>query len=93
MKQRRRMISIMASLTLSWMISTIVLAGDVPRMTREELKGMLGSPNLVIIDVRANVDWRGSHLQIKGAVREDPKRVNSWMDKYPKDKTLVFYCA
>lgn len=92
MRQRRR-IAVMGSLALSWIISTIVLAQDVPRMTREELKGMLGSPNLVIIDVRANVDWLGSPLQIKGAVREDPKKVNSWMDKYPKDKTLVFYCS
>ena len=93
MRQTRRMIAVMVSLALSCIICTIVLAEDVPRMTREELKGMLGSPNLVIIDVRANVDWLGSHLQIRGAVREDPKKVNSWMDKYPKDKTLVFYCS
>jgi hypothetical protein len=93
MRQRRRMIAVMGGLALTWFLSTIVLAEDVPRMTREELKGMLGSPNLVIIDVRANVDWLGSHLQIRGAVREDPKKVNSWMDKYPKDKTLVFYCS
>ena len=87
------MIAVMGSLALSWILSTTVLAGDVPRMTREELKGMLGSPNLVLLDVRASVDWLGSQFQIKGAVREDPKKVTSWMDKYPKDKTLVFYCA
>jgi hypothetical protein len=27
-------------------------------------------------------------------VREDPlKDVQGWFDKYPKDKTLVFYCS
>ena len=93
MKQRRRMIAVMTSLALSWILSTIVLADDVPRMTREELKGMLGNPNVVIIDVRANVDWLGSNLKIKGAVREDARKVNSWMEKYSKDKTLVFYCS
>jgi hypothetical protein len=30
-------------------------------------------------------------LKIKGAVREDPKQVSSWIDKYPKDKLLVLY--
>ncbi len=93
MKQRRRIIAVMTGLALSWSLSTILLAEDVPRMTPEELKGMIGNPNLVIIDVRANVDWLGSNLKIEGAVREDPKKVRAWMEKYPKDKTLVFYCS
>jgi 3-mercaptopyruvate sulfurtransferase SseA len=66
---------------------------DVPRMTKEELKTMLGNPDLVIIDVRQRMDWTDSDLKIKGAVREDPGAVESWANKYPKDKTLVFYCA
>jgi rhodanese-related sulfurtransferase len=32
-------------------------------------------------------------VKIKGAVREDLEKVDTWMNKYPKDKTLVFYCA
>ncbi len=66
---------------------------DVPRMTKEELKPLLGNPDVIIIDVRANTDWEGDTLMIKGAVREDPTQVASWMDKYPKGKTLLFYCA
>jgi len=93
MKQRRRMIAAMTGLALSWILSAAVLADDVPRITGEALKGMLGNPNVIIIDVRANADWLGSNLKIKGAVREDAKKVNSWMEKYTKDKTLVFYCS
>ena len=66
---------------------------DAPRMASDKLKAMLGSPDLLIIDVRYGQDWTESDLKIKGAIREDPKAFDSWASKYPKDKTLVFYCA
>ncbi len=66
---------------------------DAPRMTKDELKGMLGNPDLVIVDVRYGKDWTDSDLKIKGAVREDPKVFESWANKYPKNKTIVLYCA
>jgi rhodanese-related sulfurtransferase len=48
---------------------------------------------LIIIDVRYGKDWTDSDLKIRGAVREDPEAFDSWANKYPKDKTLLFYCA
>ena len=68
-------------------------AGDVSKMTKEELKEMLGKPDVVIIDARVGKDWKASEFKIKGAVKEDGKDFNSWADKYSKDKTLVIYCA
>jgi len=68
-------------------------AADVPRMTKEDLNAKLGAANVVVLDVRADKDWKGSESKIKGAVREDPDDVKSWLSKYGKDKTLVFYCA
>ena len=65
-----------------------------PRMTREELKSLLGSPSVIVVDVRLEDEWKVSRWKIKGAVREDPEKdINSWVGKYPKDKTLVFYCS
>lgn len=64
---------------------------DIPRMTREELVPLLGRTDVIVIDVRANPDWLGSDVKIKGAVREDPAKLATWIEKYPKDKTLVFY--
>jgi 3-mercaptopyruvate sulfurtransferase SseA len=69
------------------------LAQEAPRMTKEELKGQMGKPDVVIIDVRAKSDWEGSKEKIQGAVREDPGQVKQWASKYSKDKILVFYCA
>jgi len=69
------------------------VAQEVKRMSIEELKGMLGNPDLVVVDVRRDGDWKSSKVKIKGAVREDQEKIETWMSKYPKDKTLVFYCA
>ena len=38
-------------------------------------------------------EWSGSDKKIQGAVRENPADLASWINKYPKDKTLVFYCS
>ena len=63
-------------------------------VSKEELKGMLGRPDVVVIDVRQAGDLEKSNLKIKGALREDPRQdVKSWADKYSKDKTIVLYCA
>ena len=68
-------------------------AADVNRMAKEELKPMLGSSDLMVIDVRKVSDWDSSELKIKDAVREDPEQVEKWMGKYTKEKALVFYCT
>jgi rhodanese-related sulfurtransferase len=69
------------------------LASDVSRITKEELKGLLGKENVLIIDVRSDIDLEKSNQKIQGAVIEDLGKVETWMAKYPKDKTLIFYCS
>jgi len=73
--------------------STAAPFKSVPRIPKEEVKSLLGKPDIFIVDVRADRDWTDSDLKIKGAIREDPQTIESWANKYPKDKTLVFYCA
>ncbi len=94
MKQRgKALVVAVLGLALLVMLSESAMTQEVPRISKEELKEMPGNPDLLIVDVRKGTDWKASEFKIKGAVREDPKQVSSWMDKYPKDKTLVFYCA
>ena len=69
------------------------MGADVPRITKEELKAMIGNPDVIIVDVRTNAGWSESKLKIKGAVREDPTQVKLWIEKYPPDKIFVFYCS
>jgi rhodanese-related sulfurtransferase len=72
---------------------TPAVAKDVPRMTKEQLKEKLDTPNVVVIDVRIGKDWKASDVKIKGSVREDPKEVKEWVSKLDKEKTYVLYCA
>ena len=64
---------------------------QAPQMTKEQLKAKLGSKDLIVIDVRLDEQWRFSNRKIPGAVHENPTVPSTWMDKYPKDKTIVFY--
>ena len=67
---------------------------DVPRISKDQLKSMLGRPDVVLLDVRIADEWKNAKEKIKGAVRIDPgQNLDSLLQKYPKDKTLVFYCS
>lgn len=67
------------------------IENKAPQITKEQLKPKLGSKDLIIIDVRLDEQWRFSNRKIPGAVHENPAVPSTWMDKYPKDKTIVFY--
>jgi hypothetical protein len=93
MRKSILLLAIALVFTAAALAATPSLGQDAKRMSVEQLRSMLGNSGLVIIDVRADGDWKSSTLKIKGAVREDPEKVDTWMSKYPKDKTLLFYCA
>ncbi len=76
------------SLTLS-----PVFAGSVGLMNIEELKPLLGSEDVIILDVRTGRDWSTSEFKIPGAVRVNSGEFSKWGDTYPKDKKIVLYCA
>ena len=67
------------------------IAEKAPRMTKEQLKAKLGSPDLVVLDIRLEEQWKFSNRKIPGAAHENPSIPSTWMDKYSKDKTIVFY--
>lgn len=84
----------LSAVALLWVFTAAAVASDdVPRMSKQELKGLLGFADVIILDVRTSRDWEGSTSTIKGAIREDPQTFDTWADKYPKDKTLVLFCA
>ena len=47
-------------------------SAEVPRMTKEELRPLLGDPSVVILDVRVGRSWTESDRKIQGAVRRIP---------------------
>jgi hypothetical protein len=94
MRRQVSTLTVTLSLTLvSLLLHASVAQSAVEKMTKEELRAKLGSPDVVIVDVRLGQDWKASEEKIKGAVRVDSAAVESLAAKYDKEKTLVFYCA
>ncbi|MBI4961780.1 MAG: hypothetical protein HY913_00750 [Desulfomonile tiedjei] len=94
LKRMMLVVAVLNAMCLAAVITATAAEGEgADRIELEELKAMLGSPDLVVVDVRRGEDWEKSDIKIKGAIREDPKLISEWFSKYPKDKTLVFYCA
>jgi rhodanese-related sulfurtransferase len=73
--------------------TTIQRAQDVPRIPKDELKAKLGSPEMILIDVRAESDWKKSDEKITGSIRMDPAAVDAWAGTLPKGKEIILYCA
>jgi hypothetical protein len=63
------------SFALSGCLQYLAPNREVHRITKEDLRSLLGNPDVIIVDVRIEKD------------------INTWADRYPEDKTLVFYCA
>jgi rhodanese-related sulfurtransferase len=94
MKERlSKVLTVLLVLTSMALLTKAAVAKEVPRIPKEDLREMLGNPDVVIIDVRTGKDWENSQSKIKGAVREEPKKAESWAYKYDKDKIYVLYCA
>ena len=66
---------------------------QVPWISKDELRAVLGNPDWIILDVRKKPDWDKGTPRIPGAFHEDYEQVKDWAPKFPRDKTLVLYCA
>jgi len=64
---------------------------EVPRLTKGQLREMLGKPDVVVIDCRPVEQWKYSNQMIPGTVHEDPLAVETWAQKYDKNKKIVIY--
>ena len=77
----------------AWFAMATASSVEVPRISVEKTRELLGSPDVIIIDVRTAKTWWRSPTKILSAVREEPGTVEKWAGKYPKDKTLILYCS
>ncbi len=80
-------------LILIGLFSSVAFSQEPPRISKEELKTMLGDPNVIILDVRIGDEWKTSGKKIQGATWKNPEEIGSWFKQYPTDKTFVFYCS
>jgi len=65
-------------------------SADVPMMAKDQLKAMLGNPDLVIFDVRMGSDYFASDIKIKSALRPEYGTKKIVPPEY-SDKIIVIY--
>lgn len=66
---------------------------EVPRIDKDDLREMLDSPDVFVVDLRSEEQWQNDAFKVERAVHEDRDNLSSWADKYDRDKTLILYCA
>lgn len=86
---------------LAALLSLVTLAGwsappssveQVPRLTKEAVKEMLGKPDVVIVDIRYIRQFEQSDKKLPGAVFVQPENFDEFVKNHPqKDKTYVLY--
>ena len=90
-KQVFPVVAFLAALIAWQAIGVAAGTEEIPRMTKEELKPLLGNPDVVVLDVR--FEGRDAPTKIAGAVVENPEKVADWSFKYPKENRIVLYCS
>lgn len=96
MKAKVILVSFLASL-----LTLVALSGwsappssveQVPRLSKEDVKEMLGKPDIVIMDVRYIKQYEQSDRKIPGAVFVRPENFEEFTTNHPKkDATYVLY--
>ena len=84
---------VVSAILLVALSGTVAVAGEVPRMTPDQLKAMLGEPDVTVLDVRTEKDWQASDKRIMGAGHRNAKEVEEWAKTLDKGKTYVLYCS
>lgn len=88
--QIRTLLFFFFSIAFILIYSTQVFGQGV-KITAHQLLKSLNNPKVLILDIRTTGSWQKSEYKIKGAVRKNPKRFDSWADDLPADKWLVLY--
>ena len=86
--------------SLAALLSLVALAGysappssveQVPRLTKEAVKEMLGKPDVVIVDIRYIKQYEQSDKRLPGAVFVQPENFDEFTKNYPKQRTYILY--
>ncbi len=76
-------------MALAVVLLMAAVSGATEELTKDELKALLGSPDVAIVDVRSDCSLR----RIPGALCESPVEVQKWAPKFSRDQLIVVYCA
>lgn len=90
---KTRFFTTISTLLIMLLVTVGAALANTDIMTKEQLKKAMDEGDVIVLDVRRGKDWSASEFKIRGALRADPSQFSSWADQYPKNKTIVLYCA
>jgi rhodanese-related sulfurtransferase len=64
-----------------------------PPLSPSELKKLLDSKSVTLVDVRRKADYEAEPDLIPGAAWRDPEQVESWSRELANDRPVVVYCV
>ncbi len=90
-----RLCTIVITLVLVALSAIAMAANDgVPRITKEQLKAkMEKGEDIIVLDVRTGMSYKGSDIKIKGAMRIPPDAIDMRYKELPLDKEIITYCT
>jgi len=77
-------------------LSAIAMAANdgVSRITKEQLRAkMEKGEDIIVLDVRTGMSYKGSDIKIKGAMRIPPDAIDMRYKELPLDKEIITYCT
>ena len=77
-------------------LSAIAMAANdgVSRITKEQLRAkMEKGEDIIVLDVRTGMSYKGSDIKIKGAMRIPPDAIDMRYKELPMDKEIITYCT
>ena len=90
-----RFCAIVITLVLVTLSAIAMAANDnVPRIAKEELKAkMERGEDIIVLDVRTGMSYKGSDIKIKGALRISQDAIDMRYKELPMDKEIITYCT
>ncbi len=89
----KSLIGIIMIISFIFMTGASLMAAEVKTMSKEDLKKIIDTDTVTILDVRSGRDWSSSEFKIKNAKYIDPKKFSADAIYASKENTVVLYCA
>jgi len=93
-RQMSLLLSVLLLCNGLFLLGQPVIGQSEDRITVKQLKEKLDRREpLLILDARSGNAYLGSQVQLPGALHLPADRLESTLDKLPRDKEIVVYCA
>lgn len=82
----------LAAALLLFGMAAPVVGAEISRIGPEKLEGMLGAPDLMVVDLRSTGQRESSGRKIRSAILVQASRLEDWTGDLAPKARIVLYC-